>query len=154
MLAKRVLSRYTPPKQYFNLHYAGNHKLKYFSMGTQFDPEIDSKDPRQYYIRFSGGNAEDWFVAVDVDTENHLWALNHLNETDTKSMWQACNHKIKSAGFPKLSLFPMLESDKQWFIPRNIHERKAYAHPETQFADRKLVRLHPRLGARAIPSCS
>jgi hypothetical protein len=46
-------------------------------------------------------------VAVDVDIENQLWAINHLNDTDTKTMWQAYNHKIKSAGgFPKLPSFP------------------------------------------------
>ncbi|KAF7926326.1 uncharacterized protein EAE98_006621 [Botrytis deweyae] len=64
-----------------------------FYLAPVLAPKFGSKEPYQYFHRFSGSTANTANYAIDVDIDNGVWRELHFNGTDELTKWWASGRK-------------------------------------------------------------
>ncbi|KAF7944416.1 hypothetical protein EAE96_010812 [Botrytis aclada] len=64
-----------------------------FYLATVLAPKFGSKEPYQYFHRFSGNTTNTANFAIDVDIDNGVWRELHFNGTDELTKWWASGRK-------------------------------------------------------------
>ncbi|TGO67206.1 hypothetical protein BOTNAR_0046g00080 [Botryotinia narcissicola] len=64
-----------------------------FYLAPVLAPKFGSKEPYQYFHRFSGSTTNTANFAIDVDIDNGVWRELHFNGTDELTKWWASGRK-------------------------------------------------------------
>ncbi|TGO12501.1 hypothetical protein BTUL_0087g00140 [Botrytis tulipae] len=71
-----------------------------FYLAPVLAPKFGSKEPYQYFHRFSGSTTNTANFAIDVDIDNGVWRELHFNGTDELTKWWASGRKQYPSAHP------------------------------------------------------
>lgn len=81
-----------------------------FYLAPVLAPKFGSKEPYQYFHRFSGSTTNTANFAIDVDIDNRVWRELHFNGTDGLTKWWASGRKQYPSVHPIFDNITTIES--------------------------------------------
>ncbi|KAF7897952.1 uncharacterized protein EAF01_008918 [Botrytis porri] len=81
-----------------------------FYLAPVLAPKFGSKEPYQYFHRFSGNTTNTANFAIDVDVDNGVWREVHFDGTDELTRWWASGRKQYPSVHPVFDNITTIES--------------------------------------------
>ncbi|TGO81070.1 hypothetical protein BPOR_1375g00010 [Botrytis porri] len=81
-----------------------------FYLAPVLAPKFGSKEPYQYFHRFSGNTTNTANFAIDVDVDNGVWREVHFDGTDELTKWWASGRKQYPSVHPVFDNITTIES--------------------------------------------